>query len=277
MWFVENYDDRASLGLKVKNKIHEEQSQFQKIEIYETEYFGRLLTLDGLVMLSEKDEFVYHEMLTHMPLCTHGNAVKVLVVGGGDGGAIREILKYEHVEEAVLCEIDERVVRLCQEFFPITSSKLEDSRVKLAFEDGFSFIDLYENYFDIIITDSSDPIGPGIELFKEKYYRLVKKALKPDGIMVSQSESPWFYQDTMNSMTKAMCNVYQHVETYTAMIPLYPSGFWTITAASDSHSLKDFNRDLSSKVAKTCRYYNENIHRGALALPNFLKEIVNNK
>ncbi len=277
MWFVENYDDRASLGLKVVEKLHEEQSMFQKIEVFKTAFFGNLLTLDGLVMLSEKDEFVYHEMITHMPLCTHPKPERVLVVGGGDGGAIREILRHPSVKEAVLCEIDERVVRVCQKYFPGTSSKLEDPRVRLAFEDGFKFIDSYENYFDVIITDSSDPIGPGVELFKVNYYKLVKKALKKDGIMVSQSESPWFYEDTMRSMTGAMCEVFKNVQTYTAMIPLYPSGFWTISFASDTHRLENFDQNRSEEIAKTSKYYNPGIHRGALALPNFARNIVTNR
>ncbi len=277
MWFIENYDDRASLGLKVKQKLHEEQSSFQKIEVYETEFFGNLLTLDGLVMLTEKDEFVYHEMITHMPLCTLENPEKVLVVGGGDGGAIREILKHSSVKEAILCEIDERVVRVCQKYFPGTSCELENGKVTLAFEDGFKFLGNYENYFDLIITDSSDPVGPGVALFKEDYFKLVKKALKPDGIMVSQSESPWYYEETMNSMTLAMSNVFKHVETYIALVTLYPSGFWTITAASDTHSLHNFNHKKSTEISKTCKYYNPELHKGSLALPNFVKNIVKNK
>ncbi|HQI04183.1 MAG TPA: polyamine aminopropyltransferase [bacterium] len=277
MWFVENYDEKASLGLKVKHKLHEEQSPFQKIEIYETEFFGNLLTLDGLVMLTEKDEFVYHEMITHMPLCTLKNPERVLVVGGGDGGAIREILKHPSIKEAVLCEIDERVTRLSQKYFPSVSCELENPKVKMHFEDGFKFLDKYENYFDLIITDSSDPVGPGVALFKEDYYRLVKKALKPDGIMVSQSESPWYFEDTMNSMTSAMSSVFKHVETYIALVTLYPSGFWTITAASDAHSLHNFDEKRSAEIAKTCKYYNPELHKGALALPNFVKKIVANK
>jgi len=277
MWFVEKYDEKASLGLKVKRKIHEEQSSFQKIDVYETEFFGNLLTLDDLVMLTEKDEFVYHEMITHMPLCTLKNPERVLVVGGGDGGAIREILKHSSIKEAVLCEIDERVVRVCQKYFPGTSSMLEDERVTLAFEDGFKFLNSFDSHFDLIITDSSDPVGPGIALFKEDYYRLVKKALKPGGIMVSQSESPWYYEETMNSMTEAMANVFNKVETYIALVTLYPSGFWTITAASDELSLHDFDREKSAEISKTCKYYNPDLHTGSLALPNFVKKIVVNK
>lgn len=277
MWFTENYDNKASLGLAVKEKLHEEQSPFQKIAFWKTEFFGTLLTLDGLVMCSEKDEFVYHEMIVHMSLCTHPKPERVLVVGGGDGGAIREILKHDSVKEAVLCEIDERVVRLSQQFLPSTASQLTDERVTLAFEDGFEFLKKYENWFDVIITDSSDPIGPGVALFQEDYYKLVKGALRSGGIMVSQSESPWFYADVMKNMTGAMCNVFNNVETYIAMIPLYPSGLWTMTMASDSYSLSDFDFDRSEKIAMQCKYYNPGIHLGSLELPNFVKDIVRNR
>ncbi len=275
-WFVENYDDRASLGLKIKRKLHEENSLFQKIEFYETEFFGNFLALDGLAMLSEKDEFVYHEMITHMPLCTIENPERVLVIGGGDGGAIREILKHPSIKEAVLCEIDERVVRLSQKYFPTVACSLEEEKVTLAFEDGFKFLEKYENYFDLIITDSSDPVGPGVALFGEPYYALVKKALKEGGIMVSQSESPWYFSDVMKSMTENMGKVFKNVQTYIAMIPLYPSGFWTMTAASDKLSLRNFDRERSAEIAKKCKYYNPEIHLGALALPNFVKENIYN-
>ncbi len=277
MWFYERYDDKAALGLKVKRKLHEEQSAFQKIEIYETEAFGNLLVLDGLVMLSERDEFVYHEMITHVPLCTHPRPERVLVVGGGDGGAIREILRHDTVKEAVLCEIDERVTRICETYFPGTTAGLRDPRVRCHFEDGFAFMERHENSFDVIITDSSDPVGPGVALFKEDYYRLVKKALRPGGIMVSQSESPWYYEETIRSMTTAMSAVFSHVQTYIAMIPLYPSGFWTITAASDTCRIEQFDEERSRRIAARCRYYNPSLHRGALALPTFLREMVSNK
>ncbi|MCG8568956.1 MAG: polyamine aminopropyltransferase [Spirochaetes bacterium] len=277
MWFVENQNNVFSLGISIKDTIIEEQSEFQKITLYNTHYFGKLLTLDDLVMLSEKDEFVYHEMICHMPLISHPNPQKVLVVGGGDGGSIREVLKHPEVTEAVLCEIDERVVRICQEYMPSVAGKLSDPKVKLNFEDGFKFLNSFNQYFDVILTDSSDPIGPGENLFKEDYYKLIKKALKPDGIMVSQSETPWFYQETMSSMTESMCKIFKNVETYTAFIPLYPSGFWTFTAASDHCSLKKFDQNRSKKLAESCRYYNPEIHQAALALPNFVKKMVNNQ
>lgn len=277
MWVIDNSENKFTIGVNAKEKLVEEQTPFQKIEIYDTDYFGTLFMLDDVIMLSEKDEFVYHEMITHMAMCTHDNPKEVLVIGGGDGGTIREILKHESVVHATLCEIDERVVRICQKYFPNVSNKLEDPKVSLKFEDGFKFLDKFENHFDIIITDSSDPVGPGVNLFKEDYYRLVKKALKPDGIMVSQSESPWVYGKTLGDMTQSMCNVFNHVETYIAMIPLYPSGCWTLTFASDHYSLKNFDVERSKKIAETCKYYSPEMHKAAITLPKFVEEIVNNK
>lgn len=276
MWFHENYDDRASLGIKIKEKLLETDSAFQTIAIYETEFFGKLLTLDGLVMLSEKDEFVYHEMISHVPLCVHPRPQRVLVVGGGDGGAVREILKHASVEQVVLCEIDEAVVRLSQQYFPTVSCALEDPRVTLAFRDGFEFLKEYKNYFDVILTDSSDPVGPGVNLFKESYFQLIKEALRPGGIAVSQSESPWFYQDVMHEMTAEMARVFDCVKTYTAFIPLYPSGFWTFTYLSDVEHPLQFDLQRSQDVAAQCRYYNPQMHRAAFALPNFVADNVVN-
>jgi len=277
MTFRENYFDKITVEIDCKEKIFEEQSDFQKIEIFETKNFGKMLVLDGDIMLSDKDEFVYHEMISHMPLTSHPNPKKVLVVGGGDGGAIREIIKHDSVEEVILCEIDEKVVRTCQKFFPDLTSGLNDKRVKLAFEDGFKFIDSYTSYFDVILTDSSEPVGFASNLFKEDYYRLIKKSLKPDGIMVSQSETPWFQDAIMSDMTKAISNVFINVETYCAFILLYPSGFWTFTFASDAYSLHKFNKEKSDQLEKTCKYYNTEIHKASLALPNFVKKIVTNR
>ncbi len=277
MWFVENYDNKASLGLKASEKLYEKQSEFQKVEVFKTDFFGNLMTLDGLVMLSEKDEFVYHEMIVHMPLNTHKNPKSVLVVGGGDGGAVREILKHKSVEKVVLCEIDKEVVDVSRNFFPTVSSKLNDEKVEIVYEDGFKFLDNHKNAFDVIITDSSDPVGPGVELFKENYYKKVKESLKEGGIMVSQSESPWLYEETMKSMTNAMGKIFKNVQTYVAMVPLYPLGFWTISFASDFYRLENFDLKRSEEIAKSCKYYNPEIHKAALALPNFAKNIVFNR
>jgi spermidine synthase len=276
-WFYEDYEDFAKVGLRVDEILVEEQTPYQKLAICTNRYFGKILLLDDRVMFSEKDEFIYHEMITHMSLCTHTNPKKVLVIGGGDGGAVREILKHASVEEVVLCEIDERVVELCKKHFPAVASGLSDSRVKIVYRDGFKYLQEKQNYFDLIITDSTDPIGPAENLFKEDYFKVVKKSLKPDGIMVSQSESPWIYNDILTSMTKAMCNHYKNVTTYIAMVPLYFPGFWTMTFASDAFNLKDFDSQKSAQIAKLCKYYNPAIHHAALVLPTFAKNIVHNQ
>ncbi len=273
MWFIENFDNKASLGIKVKDKIFEEQSKFQLVEIYETEFFGKLLTLDGLVMLSEKDEFVYHEMIVHVPMCSHPNPERVLIIGGGDGGAVRETLKYESVKEVVLCEIDELVVKACKDFMPSVSGSLDDDRVKVVFEDGFKYLDRYDGYFDVILTDSSDPVGPGVELFKRKYFELIRKALKSDGIAVSQSESPWYYEDVMKDHYKEISSVFDITKSYSAFIPLYPSGFWTFAYMSNVHDPMDYDVERAVHIAESCKYYNEDLHSGCFAIPNFLKRI----
>jgi spermidine synthase len=276
MWFIENYEDRASLGIKADGKIVDEQSPYQRIEIYETPYFGKLLTLDGFAMLSEKGEFVYHEMMAHPALCSHPDPKQVLVIGGGDGGVVREVLKHTSVQRVVLCEIDERVTRVCQEYLPTVASSLNDSRVDLVFQDGFDYLNQFKDTFDVIITDSTDPIGPAAKLFKETYYRLVKKALKPDGIMISQSESAWLYEDILKGMTREICLVFKHVKTYRAEVPVYPPGFM-ITFGSDQHRLENFDRKRSTNLSESCRYYDSDIHLSALVLPKFARELVYNQ
>lgn len=276
-WFYEDYESFAKVGLRIERVLVEEQTQYQKLAICTNKYFGKILLLDDRVMFSEKDEFIYHEMIAHMPLCTHTNAKKVLVIGGGDGGAVREILKHKNIEEIVLCEIDERVVELCKKYFPQVSCGLNDSRVQIIYRDGFAYLQEKQNYFDLIITDSTDPIGPAENLFKENYFCVVKKALRSDGIMVSQSESPWIYNDILTNMTKAMCNHYKNVTTYVAMVPLYFPGFWTLTFASDTFNLKNFDVQKGAQIAALCEYYNPEIHQSALALPTFAKDIVCNQ
>ncbi len=277
MVFEEDFFSMMRIGVDCNSKLYDKKSAIQNISVYDTKKFGKMLVLDGDIMLSEYDEFVYHEMIAHMPLNTHPNPKRVLIIGGGDGGTIREVLKHPSVEEIILCEIDSEVVSVSKEFFPTLSTGFNDKKVKTVFEDGFKFLSNYDNYFDLIITDSSEPIGPAVELFKENYFKLIKKALKKDGIMVSQSETPWLRGEIIKDMTRDIAKVFSKVETYTAFILLYPSGFWTFTFASDVHSLHNFNYEKSREIEKTCKYYNSEIHKASLALPNFLKNIVTNK
>jgi len=277
MIFEEDYFSMIKIGIDCNGKLYDKDSSIQNISVYDTKRFGKMLVLDGDIMLSEYDEFVYHEMITHMPLNTHPNPKRVLIVGGGDGGTIREVSKHSSVEEIILCEIDSEVVSVSKEFFPTLSSGFDNEKVKIVFEDGFKFLSNYNDYFDLIITDSSEPVGVAAELFKENYFKLIKKALKRDGIMVSQSETPWLRKDVLKNITMDISKVFSKVETYTAFILLYPSGFWTFTFASDSYSLHNFDLKKSGEIEKTCKYYNSKIHKASLALPNFLKNIVTNR
>ena len=190
LWFTEKQTDKLALSLQVRQNLHREQSPYQDIAVLETEEYGRLLVIDGAVMLTEADEFVYHELIAHLPAFTHGNIRRAAVIGGGDGGSVRELLRHDSVEEVYLLELDERVVRICQEYFPQVSSRLTDPKVKLEFGDGIARIAQFKEYFDLVIVDSTDPVGPGAVLFSEEFYRLVSQALRPDGLMVAQTESP---------------------------------------------------------------------------------------
>jgi spermidine synthase len=271
--------ESVALSIRYSKKLYEEMSPFQPIAVYENDRFGKILMINDVIMLSEKDEFTYHEMIVHPALCTHPNPERVLVIGGGDGGSIQQIVKHKTVKEAVLCEIDERVVRVSQEYLPTIAGKLTDPRVKILFEDGYKYVEKHENYFDVIINDLTDAIPgtPAYELFTEKYYQLVKRALRPNGMFAAQSMNTWFYAKEIKEMTQNLCKVFKDVETYIVDIPIYSPGHWTMTFASNDCKLKNFNLARSTEISKLCKYYNPEIHIGALALPNYVKEGVVNK
>lgn len=277
LWFSERNGPEVKLSLRVDRQLYHEQSSFQRIDVFESKELGRVLCLDGCVMLTEKDEFIYHEMITHVPLAVHPRARRVLVIGGGDGGAVRELTAYEDIKEITLVEIDRRVVEVCRHYLPLTASRLDDPRVKIEYQDGLKFVRKFENHFDLIIVDSTDPFGPGESLFTREFYGNCFKALKDDGIMVNQQESP-FYQEDAEAMQTAhkkivlsfpICRVYQ------AHIPTYSSGYWLFGFASRKyHPLNDLKAaDWLRRGLKT-RYYNPKLHLGAFALPNYVQEML---
>ncbi len=189
IWYTEKYDDVLGLTFKIKSMLHSEQSDFQKVEVIDTEAYGKMLLLDGLVMTTEKDEFFYHEMITHVPMLSHPNPERVLVVGGGDGGTVREVLNHPSVKEVVLCEIDKAVIDVSRKYLPSIAGKLDDNRVKINVEDAVEYMKRQKNTFDVILIDSTDPLGPGVGLFTKEFYTNVKNALKENGVMAAQSES----------------------------------------------------------------------------------------
>ena len=275
LWYTEKHTDNVGITLKITRSLFSGASAYQQLDIVETVEYGRMMLLDGLVMVTERDEFVYHEMIVHPALFTHPAAKKVLVIGGGDGGTIREIVKHPQVELAVLCEIDGLVVEKSIELLPGIASAIDGSnpKVKLHIDDGLAYIRAHQNEFDVILVDSTDPIGPAVGLFEEDFYRLVHAALKEDGIMVAQSESPFYHGKIQRDMYAALRRVFPIVEMYQAFIPTYPSGLWSFACASKRwHPLNDFDRDRAAARNFTTRYYNEELHRGAFMLPTFARE-----
>lgn len=275
-WFYEEGNQATRLGIKFTEKLHEETSDYQKLTVFDTPFFGKVLTLDDVMMLTERDEFVYHEMLTHLPLLSIENPKSMLIIGGGDAGCLREALKHPTLERIVQCDIDERVTRVSQEHFSWVTSAINDSRAEVIFEDGVSYIEEHQNAFDLIIVDSTDPVGCAVGLFLGEFYSKVAKALKPGGVMVAQTESPHWAPKMVGAIYSEMRKAFTHVEPYMGTIPTYPSGCWSWAYASKSRKPGDyFNAKLAKQIELTTRYYNSGIQSAAFVLPNFAKQAVN--
>ncbi len=273
LWFEENFEFELgrTIKIKIEKMIEQFDSPFQRIEVYQTRPFGRMLVLDGVIMCTEWDEHAYHEMLTHVPMFTHPGPEKVLVVGGGDGGTIREVLKHPTVKEAFLCEIDEHVIRLSQKHLPALASSLDDPRVKIVYEDGAKFVKGHKNYFDIILIDSSDPIGPATVLFSEEFYSSMRDSLREGGIAATQSESFFYHGDIVQKLTGYAKKLFPIPGYYFTVVPTYPSGIIGFTFCSKKyHPLKDVDEKRIAALQPMLQYYNYAIHRGAFALPSFI-------
>jgi len=277
LWFSEEHTPNVKLSIRVDKQLFSAQSEFQRIDVFSSPEFGRFLTLDGFMMLTEKDEFIYHEMIVHVPMAVHPCVKKVLVIGAGDGGVLRELTKYDCVEQIDLCEIDEMVVDVCKEHLPVTACGFDDARVRLHFQDGLKFIRRCENDYDLIIVDSTDPFGPGEGLFTKEFYGNCYNALKADGIMVNQHESPFYEEDAvaMQRAHKRIVESFAISRVYQAHIPTYPSGHWLFGFASKQyHPVTDLDARRWKALGLATRYYNTNLHRGAFALPNYVEELL---
>ena len=280
IWFTER-DENIALSLKHHGKLYEEQSDYQKVEVYETLAYGNMLTLDGLVMCTEKDEYVYHEMIAHVPMLTHGQVRKALIIGGGDGGTARELLKHPGIEELVMVEIDNKVVEASKRYLPGISSALNHPKLNLIIDDGIKYVSKRaDESFDLVIVDSTDPVGPSEGLFTEAFYRDVYRILQPAGVMVTQSESPRFNNKVFKEIYTCYREIFgpSHVHCYLAYIPSYPTGMWSFSYSTKDgkHPIRDFdNQKVESFVmANSLNYYNPHIHKAAFALPNFVREMV---
>lgn len=279
LWFSELHTPNVKFSVKVTKMLYSTQSDFQQIDVFESPEFGRFLTLDGYIMLTEKDEFIYHEMITHIPMAIHPDPKNILVIGGGDGGTVRELLKYPYVENIDLVEIDEEVVDVCRKYLPKTAKCLDntDGRIHFFYEDGLKFIRHCENMYDIIIVDSTDPFGPGEGLFTMEFYGNCQKALKEDGIMVNQHESPFYNEDAvaMQRAHKRIVNSFDICRVYQAHIPTYPSGHWLFGFASNKyHPLRDFKPERWEKLGIETNYYTTHLHKGSFYIPAYVEKML---
>ena len=278
LWYTEEWTANVRLSIKATRHLYSQKSAFQQVDILESKEFGKFLTLDGLMMANEKDEFIYHDCIVHPAMATNPAIKKVLVIGAGDGGTVRELTRYPGIEKIDMVEIDELVVRSCQEFLPITAEKLDDPRVNLYFEDGVAFAKNSEDgHYDLVIVDSTDPIGPGEGLFSVNFYNDCYRILSENGILVNQHESPYFERDA-REMKRAHSKIKQLFpisRVYQAHIPTYPSGHWLFGFASKQlDPLKDANFEEWAKLGLKTKYYNTDLHLGAFALPTYVKEML---
>lgn len=277
LWFTERHTPFVQFSIKVDRQLYSGQSEFQRIDVFDSKEFGRFLTLEGYMMLTEKDEFIYHEMITHVPAAVHPNPKRVLIIGAGDGGVVRELTRYPEIEHIDLVEIDELVIEVCRKYLPVTACRLDDPRVHIFIEDGVKYIRRCENKYDIIIVDSTDPFGPGEGLFTREFYGSCYKALKEDGIMVNQHESPFYAEDAaaMQRAHKRIVESFPISKVYQAHIPTYPSGHWLFGFASKKyHPTRDFSAAKWNLRGLNTKYYNTELHVGSFALPNYVEELL---
>ena len=281
VWFTERNEEIALSLRHTGERLFHEQSPFQKVEIYDTHAYGRLLSLDGMVMTTEKDEYVYHEMITHIPLQTMPDARRVLIIGGGDGGAARECLRYPNIGEVVLVEIDEAVIRASKKHLPSIASAFGDKRLTLKVEDGIKYVaECADEQFDLVIVDSTDPVGPAEGLFTPEFYGGVSRILKNGGVQITQSESPRFNTKVFRDIFQCYRGIYGHqnVHCYLAWVPTYPTGMWSFSysAKGNIHPLNDFDESSAEAFAAKhdLQYYNGRIHSAAFALPGFVHRLL---
>ena len=277
LWFTEKANDYVGLSCRVREILTRKQSIYQEITVMDTKQFGKILLLDGVLQTTTKDEFAYHEMISHVPLNSHPNPRKVAVIGGGDGGTVREIVKHKSIEKVVLVEIDADVINISKQYLPEIAGGLDDQRVEILIADGIDHIQKSKNVYDIIIIDSTDPVsgGPAFDLFTSDFYTCVYEALTKDGIMVTQTESPYYEPEAVQHIYKAVSKSFPITRLYLAYIPTYPSGMWSFTLGSKSKKpeamANKHNQGFPTK------YYTPDIHKAAFSLPVFVQNLITEK
>ena len=273
LWVEEKFQEFLGLKFKVEQVLFSGKSEFQTVDVVETKGHGKMLLNDGLIMVTERDEFAYHDMIAHVPLFVHPAPKNVLVIGGGDGGTAREVLRHQGVEKCTMVEIDAMVVEACRQHIPQTSKDLDHEKMQLIIGDGVEFVKNTTEKFDVIIVDSTDPIGPAQPLFGEAFYQDVFNCLSDDGIVVSQGESSWYAMDIQQSLLKVLNAVFPASYLYSFSNLTYPGGLWSFTFASKKyHPTVDFNPQRVIESGLDFQYYNEALHSAAFALPTFAKQ-----
>ena len=270
LWLTEWETQDLRIQHRIVRTLFREKSPYQEVAVVEGAEFGRMLVLDGIIQTTIRDEFIYHEMLAHVPLFSHPKPERVLVIGGGDGGTVREVLKHPEVKRVHLVEIDEMVVRACREYLPELAGKLSDPRVEIHFADGVEYVKGRRHAFDVILVDSSDPLGPAEGLFTTEFYRDASEALKKDGILAVQSESPFISPDLVKEIYDAISPHFQSTQLYTAQVPVYSVGPWSFVIASKRFT--DCRVPKRTRASIKTRYYSPEVHKAAFVLPPYIQE-----
>ena len=277
MWFSDEHTSNVKLSIRIEKQLFSGQSELQRIDVLDSKEFGRILVADGDLMLTEKDEFIYHEMITHVPMAVHPCVRKVLVIGGGDGGVVRELIKYDEIESIDVVEADPLLTEVCCRYLPESACSLNGGRGEIFHEDGLRFIRSKTDEYDLIIIDSPNPFGPGEGLFTKEFYGNCFNALHEDGIMINQNESPFYQEEAFQCqrMHRRILESFPICRIYQAHIPSYPSGHWLFGFASKKYHPLDDLRDVDWNMKGIhTKYYVTRLHRGVFALPAYVEELV---
>ena len=276
-WYLETETFGYAQGIRLRKRLAKIQTSFQALEIIDSEIFGRCLILDDALQTSEWDEFMYHEMLVHVPLFTHPDPRRILIIGGGDGGTLRRVLEHPRTQP-VQVEIDQAVIEFCKEHIPaVSNGAFDDPRAQVVIADGFEFVCDHPNEFDVVIIDSTDPVGPAIPLFQEPFYRDVFAALADDGILAAQSSSPLYMAKQLQAQLRNLRPVFPIVRTYLGLVPAYPGGLWSYSIGSKRYDpLAVAHASIASRLASAgmvTRYYSPEVHQAAFVLPGFIADL----
>ena len=275
VWYSELHNHTSGLTLKINRMVESFQSEFQRIDVLENDDFGRLLVLYGSLMVCDRDNNAYNEMIAHVPLFCHPSPKEVLIIGGGDCGALTEVLKHPEVKRCTMCEIDKMVVEVSKKYFPALTAGLDDPRAHVVYQDGKVFIEQAKEKFDVILMDLSDPVGPAADLFQKSFHQEAFNRLTDKGIMVAQSESPYYNQETVKAMYRNLREIFPVVRMYTCFMPIYPSSYWSFAFCSKGiDPVRDFDQARYDKIRPSTRYYNDEIHRASFVLPQFVRELL---